>query len=243
MKPYHAIIVFLLLVCSAAISSVHGYRATEQSIIEDMNQALAQTLQAKQDYWITPDTIKDYRSHLKLKELRDRSYVYYAMDDNIHGLRSNKMRWQRDDASITFQGYAGCSAASVLLMSDQTLPVSLSLLSFLWMAFAIVYFKRHREAAVVLGRMTYQEADQCFYDLNHQVVRLTPMQLELMRMFCHAEHHTLSKQEICDALWPKKPDASETLYTLIKRLKPIVETQGHLKIVSDRGKAYRLEEQ
>ena len=46
--------------------------------------------------------------------------------------------------------------------------------------------------------------------------------------------------EICDALWPKKPDASDTLYTLIKRLKPIVEQHSGLKVESDRSKAYRL---
>ena len=39
---------------------------------------------------------------------------------------------------------------------------------------------------------------------------------------------------------PGKPDASETLYTLIKRLKPVVERHSSLRIASDRSKAYRL---
>ena len=61
-----------------------------------------------------------------------------------------------------------------------------------------------------------------------------------MRMFFHADNHQLSKQKICNALWPKKPDASETLYTLIRRLKPIAEEKGNLEIISERGKDYQL---
>ena len=50
----------------------------------------------------------------------------------------------------------------------------------------------------------------------------------------------VGKQEICDRLWPKKPDANDTLYTLIKRIKPIIEAHSTLKIESDRGKSYSL---
>ena len=61
-----------------------------------------------------------------------------------------------------------------------------------------------------------------------------------MEMFFHSESHQLSKTEICDALWPKKDDANDTLYTLIRRLKPIIEEHSELKIESDRGRAYEL---
>ena len=66
------------------------------------------------------------------------------------------------------------------------------------------------------------------------------MQQQLMEMFFRSSSHVLTKAEICDALWPKKPDASETLYTLIRRLKPVIEQNSTLKIESNRGKAYRL---
>ena len=71
-------------------------------------------------------------------------------------------------------------------------------------------------------------------------IHLTPMQHSLLEMFITAETHTLSKQEICNRLWPKKPDANDTLYTLIKRIKPILETHSTLKIESDRGRSYSL---
>jgi DNA-binding response OmpR family regulator len=91
------------------------------------------------------------------------------------------------------------------------------------------------------GGLTYSAVDSCFYAANGNKVPLTPMQHQLMEMFFHSPSHSLTKTEICDALWPKKPDASETLYTLIRRLKPVVEQHSNLKIESDRSKAYRLE--
>ena len=72
-------------------------------------------------------------------------------------------------------------------------------------------------------------------------IHLTPMQHTLLEMFLKSDNHTLTKQEICDRLWPKKPDANDTLYTLIRRIKPIIEANSNLKIESDRGKSYSLE--
>ena len=66
------------------------------------------------------------------------------------------------------------------------------------------------------------------------------MQQQLMELFFRAPGHTLSKTEICDTLWPKKEDASETLYTLVRRLKPIIEQHSDLKIEVERGRAYEL---
>lgn len=40
----------------------------------------------------------------------------------------------------------------------------------------------------------------------------------------------------------KKPDASDTLYTLVRRIKPIIEQHGNLHIESDRGRAYVLKD-
>ncbi|UKI46476.1 MAG: helix-turn-helix domain-containing protein [Phocaeicola vulgatus] len=65
--------------------------------------------------------------------------------------------------------------------------------------------------------------------LHGEEIRLTPMQHALLEMFFTSDSHTLSKQEICDRLWPKKPDANDTLYTLIRRIKPIIELHSNLK--------------
>ena len=90
------------------------------------------------------------------------------------------------------------------------------------------------------GGLRYSESDNRFYAKDGHQVQLTPMQHQLMEMFFQSPSHSLTKTEICDALWPKKPDASETLYTLIRRLKPVIEQHSDLKIESDRSKAYSL---
>ena len=90
----------------------------------------------------------------------------------------------------------------------------------------------------MFGGLALQEGS--FVDAKGCVVRLTPMQQQLMEMLWQSPSHKLSKTEICDALWPKKEDASETLYTLVRRLKPIIEEHSNLKIEVDRGRAYGL---
>ena len=90
------------------------------------------------------------------------------------------------------------------------------------------------------GGLQFSESENLFYAKDGHLVQLTPMQHQLMEMFFQSPSHSLTKREICNALWPKKPDASETLYTLIRRLKPVIEQHSDLKIESDRSKAYQL---
>lgn len=104
------------------------------------------------------------------------------------------------------------------------------------------YIKRKRPELIAQG-ISYGGIvfyNDKFMTLSGEQIRLTPMQHSLLEMFITSDTHTLSKQHICDRLWPKKPDASDTLYTLIKRIKPIIETHSTLKIQSDRGKSYSL---
>ena len=75
---------------------------------------------------------------------------------------------------------------------------------------------------------------------SFSATHLTPMQRQLMEMFVASGSHRLSKHEICDALWPKKDDASETLYALISRLKRELDKTSNYDIISDRGRAYIL---
>ena len=240
MKAYHSLVVFIIIVACAALSSVHSYRSAKREMVADMSQALTQTLAEKREMTITPDTILTYRSHLRIEALRQQAIVYYAMNNYESRLSTRPMRWKGKHAAVDFQGFANCSVASVLAFSDQRLPLSFSAMALLWAIFSIGYFKRHRRGMIVFGYLMLSETENRFYTLKHQTVKLTPMQHALLLMFFQNPHHRLTKQEICDALWPKKPDASDTLYTLIKRIKPVLETEGRLKITSERGRDYRL---
>ena len=230
----------MIFVVCAALSSMHSYKVTKDSIIQDMNQALSQTISQKENGYITPDTIINYRQHLKIDALRNRSFLYYACNNKGNVICSRKMKWHSQEYSVEFQSYANCSTADIMGLSDQRLPVSILLIGILWAVLSILYFRRQYNNFVVLGNMMYSQDEQSFYDLNKTPIVMTPMQEKLMIMFFLSSNYKLSKQKICDELWPKKPDASETLYTLIRRIKPTIQTRGNLKIISERGKDYKL---
>ena len=67
------------------------------------------------------------------------------------------------------------------------------------------------------------------------------MQEQLVTLLMSAPERTMSKHDLCQALWPGKPDASETLYTLVRRTKQALETEGRIRITSERGRSYRIE--
>ena len=115
------------------------------------------------------------------------------------------------------------------------------------------FFRRQRRTAstgepaeddttlITLGNLSLSRRDDCFYNDRRERLHLTPMQYALMQMFYLSDAHRLTKPHICRALWPGKENADETLYTLIRRLKPIVEGHSNLHITTDRGRAYVLE--
>lgn len=254
MKAYHSLIIFAILVCSAVLTSVSNYQKAQYAIVKDMSHAATLALQAEQSQWITPDTIKAYRSLLSHDALRKNSVLTYAIDNKSAALSSKRIKWR----TYEVQGIANCSMADVFGMSNQRLPFSLVVLAMLWAIGSVFYFRKRQEKlvlapvglsseAIIIAPMQpesfpiiYDEQGDQFLNTQHEALRLTPMQHELMRLFYSNEHHRLEKQTICDALWPKKPDASETLYTLIRRIKPIIEQHTNLTIESERGKAYRL---
>mgnify|MGYP002515383368 CR=1 FL=1 len=269
MKPCHSVLVFAALVVSAIASSVSSFNRMQNDIVSDMDQALAITLHERQDLYLTPDTIQDYRSHLKLEYLRESSLLCYVVEDNKRGkhLQANTKQ-QLTSKTMTLnsqaiKGYANCSFADVFGMSDQRMPFCLTFAAMLWaVGMLLCHRKRIEENRMplvattlapkdinenaldpnVTGTLAYSSVEDRFYNrVNQQAVRFTPLQHKLMRMFFDNKLHQLSKQDICSTLWPKKPDASETLYTLIRRIKPIVESCG-LIIESERGRNYTLKE-
>ena len=198
--------------------SLKSYRATEELVTEDMNQALAKALDEQQSDVISADTIQVFNSHLQ-----------------IEGLRGNAVL--AVDTKKGFRPRPQVSTATILSLSDQRPSMILWSMVLLWSLFCL-YQHRRLSALGLYGGLALQ--DGRFVNAKGIEVKLTPMQQQLMEILWQSPSHKLSKTEICDALWPKKPDASETLYTLIRRLKPIIEEHSDLKIESDRGKSYGL---
>jgi hypothetical protein len=163
------------------------------------------------------DTITVFNSHLQMEELRGQAVL--AVD--------------------THQGFTlhpQVSSATILGLSDQRPAMVLWTAVLLWGLLCL--YHRRTAIAGLYGGLAMRDGN--IVDAQGCAIKLTPMQQQLMEMFMSAPGYTLTKQQICDALWPKKDDASETLYTLIRRLKPIVEQHSDLKIEVDRGRAYQL---
>ena len=123
--------------------------------------------------------------------------------------------------------------------------------ALLWGGFTFFYFRRRtktnasngqqQENFITFGNLSLSLQEACFYNEQQEKLKLTPMQYTLMEMFYLSSSHLLFKSDICQSLWPGKDNADETLYTLIRCLKPIVEDNSNLRITTDRGRAYGLE--
>ncbi|MEE3445671.1 MAG: helix-turn-helix domain-containing protein [Prevotella sp.] len=218
MKQRYAVVVLFALIIASSMVSLSSYKATEELVTEDMNQALAKTLDEQQSDVISADTIQVFNSHLRMEALRGRAVL--AVDTK----RGFCLRPQ-------------VSTATILSLSDQRPAMVLWSMALLWGLFCMYRYQRSMTMGLY-GGLALQ--DGLFINAKGCEVKLTPMQQQLMEMLWQSPTHQLSKAEICDALWPKKEDASETLYTLIRRLKPIIEEHSDLKIKSDRGKSYGL---
>ena len=226
------ILIFLLLCLTAMATSCGSYRKAERNIENDLKQALAKTINEKGMETMRQDSIRAYRSiartegemmtiavgdetlrrHLRNPQLGEMAFITYTV------------RCERGGWKVTFDTEAKCSAVMIWSLSDQRLSAWLAVMALLSLALSF------------RGRRQSQPITMDSFSATH----LTPMQRQLMEMFVASGSHRLSKHEICDALWPKKDDASETLYALISRLKRELDKTSSFDIISDRGKAYIL---
>ena len=232
MTQKYAVLVLFALLAASMLTGFHRYTAMKERVDADMCQALVLTMQEQQDNVITPDTIRRFNGFLKMEELRGRATLAVSTRQQ------------------SFSCYARCSEATILSLSEQRPTLLLLAATALW-CLLCAYWRRTRwmQLSTPLATVTGEEyggimlVDGNFLSTaSGERIRLTPMQRQLMEMFFHSPTHELSKMEICDALWPKKTDASETLYALVRRIRPIIEKHSRLQIESDRSRAYRLVE-
>ena len=224
--------IFIALCLTTLMTSYGSYRSAERAIEGDMRQALAKTINEKGVETMRQDSIRAYKSishaegetmtiavgdetlRLFLREprLRERAYITYTVG-------KENGRWK-----VMFNTEMRYSAAMIWSLSNQRLSLALAVMAMISLAFSF----RGRKQLQPVAMENFSEA------------HLTPMQRQLMEMFISSDSHRLSKHEICNALWPKKDDANETLYALISRLKRELSRTTDFDIVSDRGRSYVL---
>ncbi|MBR1801245.1 MAG: helix-turn-helix domain-containing protein [Bacteroidaceae bacterium] len=227
MKPQLAILVFLLLVSSAVLTGIDSLCRTERRAQQAVDQALARTIELCEPDRIDTDTIQVYRSFITMNGVRDTAYLTLDM--------------RGEERQLKLTARTGLTFAVLWALSDQRASGALSVVAVLWLLLSL-FFKpvpgtRAEEQNSEIFR--FDRPQQCFY-AGGRAVHFTPMQQTLMELFWQAPGHRLSQQEICDRLWPKKPDASATLYTLIRRLKPVLRAETGMTIVCRRGDSYQL---
>lgn len=177
----------------------------------------------------------------------------YLCSDTI--FLTNLVADDKQNVGIAVRGIAQCSMATIFAISDQRLPVVLFLLSVSWVVFA--YRRKNffmpclSQSSIIASEQMYDDAqvqgiggiifrNEAFFDNKGQEIHLTPMQRQLLTMFFNSPDHKLLQADICNRLWPKKDDASETLYALITRTKKVIEQRCGIKIEVDRGRGYTL---
>ena len=192
--------------------------------------------------------------NLKNEKLRQRTFLSFAVIDAEHPdkpqgndiLSSDTLiiNHKATGTTLAIRSYARFSTAAVFSMSDQRLSLLLAFAALLWaIGSCLLHHKRQtgKKETQSFGGISYSAEEHCFYDVDHTPIRLTPMQYQLLLMLWQAPSHSLSKEAICASLWPKKDDATDTLYTLIRRLKPVIERSSGLRIIAYRGQSYALE--
>lgn len=250
MKPITAITVFFSLMIPSLFLSYGNYTTAKEHIIDDVNQALAQTILYKQSDRITADTLKVYRSKLKIDQLKKTSYLAMCTEETSNvSFCSDTMTYKCGEERLHVRAYPNCSKAAVFSMSEQTVPSMLFIVSVLWGMFSMFYLNHKKSIypslqsdnqSIVFGDIVFSDSRSLFYNGNNEEIHFTPMQYAFMKILITSECKKVPINEICQKLWPGKDNSKETLYTLVRRLKPVVESNSNVRIISDKGGYYSL---
>ena len=101
MKQRHAVVVLFALIIASSMTSLGCYQTTNRRVCDDMERALALTMQQQQSDVISQDTIRTFNSHLQIAELRGKATIAV------------------DAQGQQFKAYAHCSEATIFRLSDQ----------------------------------------------------------------------------------------------------------------------------
>lgn len=190
---------------------------------------------------VLPET----NAHLSLNYLTSDTVLWLSTPANLSADST------QNNLGISFQGYTRCSPWTILSLADKTWSGIFLFFALLSGLFSFHLIRRHKpkkvgttdlqEKSIIYGNLTLVCDEATFYRDNKEKLKLTPQQYTLMEMFFHSPTRILTRVEICEVFWPGKINADETLNTLVRRLRGLIEPQTNLKITTDRGRAYILE--
>ena len=258
MKHLRYMVIFPLLLIMVSI--VVGWRCYSQAkteMVEDLNQALQRTTVADEGVDAMLDSLScmhgnpmltfngthhGFARFLRIPSLRDTAHISYSLAQvggECNG-GSTHARIVSDtitvagcgadgrDVLLAVRAFANPSMASVFGHAGMAWPVASFFLGLMLLAFMLAN-----------GRIV--RATPVTDELSRADLVLTPMQEQLMDMFLASPGRTLSKEEICSALWPKKDNPDDSFYTFISRMKSSMARQSSsFRIENKRGREYVL---
>lgn len=250
---YMAVVPALMMLASVW-AGVYRYTETKDQMRNDLNQALRHLVQtdAKQQ-WLkeslpslarkgsfTPArTDNPFHHRIGNVLLKDTAHFSVCLLDEETGeeifsekavVSSDTLFCQVQQADgrsgvMALKAFANPSWLSICSNSRMCGPLLTFFASFFLLGFC---FRRRNGLA------------EAVVSCSSPALTLTPMQEKLMMLFRAAPNQTLTKEEICAALWPKKENPEDTLYTFISRMKTALKKQSGLQIQNKRGREYIL---
>lgn len=259
----YGMLIPLALMIASVVSGCFSYYEARRHITDDLNAAMIALANDKRELWTSRDTIDalckmyevtekpvifrasdiDFRN----KSLKEEAYYTLALVDNrddAPDIPGNKLASDSiiilaeteagSGIALRLRGFADCSMASLIAVSDPTLPgllLSLSLLSMVSMAVWRRRVENHSLAAEPLAAAPVT--------ISLSGIKLTPMQRQLTQMLLDAPDRRVDKATLCMELWGGKSNAEESLYTLVRRTKSALSSSG-MEIICNRGDSYEL---
>ena len=254
----YLIICPVVLLLASVTMGIHNYQSAKEAMRQDLTRALRQfVMDESQQRLLTHSmatlhedmvlTLNDpdqyFCAQLTIPSLKDTSHVALCLMERNREeafreeaqVCSDTLLWHSTSADaagvfIALKAYANPTFCSILSHSSQRLPLAGTFICLLMLS-AMAMKRRGAEIETAVP--------VCSSD-TPSAIHLTPMQEQLMEMFASAPHHTLTKETICEALWPKKDHPEDTLYTFICRMKASLKRQSDMDIINKRGKEYQL---
>ncbi|MBR3983075.1 MAG: helix-turn-helix domain-containing protein [Bacteroidaceae bacterium] len=257
MKHLRYMVIFpLLLIMVSIVVGWRCYDKAKTEMVEDLNQALQRTTVADEGVDAMLDSLScmygnpmltfngthhGFARFLRIPSLRDTAHISYSLAQ-VGGECNGGTTHARivsdtitvagcgadgRDVLLAVRAFANPSMASVFGHAGMTWPMASFFLGLMLLAFMLA---NGRLQNVVAGDAALRK------DLL-----LTPMQQQLMDMFLASPGRTLSKEEICSALWPKKDNPDDSFYTFISRMKSSLSRQSSsFRIENKKGREYVL---
>lgn len=257
MKHLRYMVIFpLLLIMVSIVVGWRCYDKAKTEMVEDLNQALQRTTVADEGVDAMLDSLScmhgnpmltfngthhGFARFLRIPSLRDTAHISYSLAQVGGECNGGSTHARIVSDTITVAGCGADGRDVLLAVRAFANPSMASVLGHAGMAWPMASFSLGLMLlAFMLANGRLQNAVAGDAALRKDLI-LTPMQEQLMDMFLASPGRTLSKEEICSALWPKKDNPDDSFYTFISRMKSSMARQSSsFRIENKRGREYVL---